>query len=49
MPDTLTIAAIDVIPVRLPLREPFVVAYGAFPDVPSVLVRVTTEAGQSGW
>ncbi len=49
MNDALTIAAIDVIPVRLPLREPFVVAYGAFPDVPSVLVRVTTEAGQIGW
>lgn len=45
----LTIAAIDVIPVRLPLREPFVIAYASYPDVLSVLVRVRTADGAEGW
>jgi L-alanine-DL-glutamate epimerase-like enolase superfamily enzyme len=45
----LTIAAIDVIPVRLPLREPFVIAYATYPDVLSVLVRLRTADGLTGW
>nr|MBA3415089.1 dipeptide epimerase [Chloroflexia bacterium] len=45
----LRIAAIDVVPVRLPLREPFVVAYATYPDVLSVLVRVRTQDGAEGW
>lgn len=45
----LTIASIDIIPVRLPLTEPFVISYGTYPDVPSVLVRITTSDGQTGW
>jgi L-alanine-DL-glutamate epimerase-like enolase superfamily enzyme len=43
------ISAIDIIPVRLPLREPFVIAYGVYPDVQSVLVRVRTDDGAEGW
>lgn len=43
------IATIDVIPVRLPLREPFVISYGTYPDVLSVLVRVTAGDGLVGW
>jgi L-alanine-DL-glutamate epimerase-like enolase superfamily enzyme len=45
----LRIAAIDVVPVRLPLREPFVIAYASYADVLSVLVRVRTEDGAEGW
>jgi L-alanine-DL-glutamate epimerase-like enolase superfamily enzyme len=43
------ISTIDVIPVRLPLREPFVIAYATYPDVQSVLVRVRTAEGDVGW
>jgi L-Ala-D/L-Glu epimerase len=45
----LTIAAIDVIPVRLPLREPFVIAYATAYDTPSILVRLRTGDGAEGW
>lgn len=43
------IVSIDVIPIRLPLHEPFVIAYATYPDMPSVLVRVQTEDGAEGW
>ncbi|HEY7033292.1 MAG TPA: dipeptide epimerase [Thermomicrobiales bacterium] len=43
------VATIDVIPVKLPLREPFVISYATYPDVLSVLVRVTTGDGLVGW
>ena len=43
------IASIDIIPVRLPLREPFVVAYASYPDTLSVLVRIRTRDGAEGW
>jgi L-alanine-DL-glutamate epimerase-like enolase superfamily enzyme len=46
---SLTITKIDVIPARLPLHEPFVISYGTFPDVPTVLVRVETSDGLVGW
>ena len=49
MADSLTISSIDIIPVRLPLREPFVIAYATYPDVLSVLVRVRTAGGAEGW
>ena len=45
----LTIASVEVVPVRLPLREPFAIAYATYPDVPTVLVRVTTTGGALGW
>jgi L-alanine-DL-glutamate epimerase-like enolase superfamily enzyme len=47
--DPLTIVAVDVFAVRLPLREPFVIAYGVFPDVPTVIVRIRTTDGVEGW
>jgi len=47
--DRLTIASIEIIPVRLPLWEPFVVAYASYADVPTVLVRITTGEGLVGW
>jgi L-alanine-DL-glutamate epimerase-like enolase superfamily enzyme len=43
------IAAVEIIPVRLPLREPFVVAYASYPDTLSVIVRVRTKEGAEGW
>jgi L-alanine-DL-glutamate epimerase-like enolase superfamily enzyme len=49
MTTPLTIAAVEIVPVRLPLREPFVISYGTFPDVPTVLVRIRTGDGLEGW
>jgi L-alanine-DL-glutamate epimerase-like enolase superfamily enzyme len=49
MADGLRIATIDVIPAKLPLREPFVISYGTYADVLSVLVRITTSEGVVGW
>jgi L-alanine-DL-glutamate epimerase-like enolase superfamily enzyme len=46
---SLTITKIDVFPIRLPLHEPFVISYGTFPDVPTVLVRLETSDGYVGW
>lgn len=43
------ISSVEVIPVKLPLREPFVIAYATYPDVLSVLVRVRTVDGAEGW
>ena len=43
------IASVEVIPVRLPLREPFVVAYATYPDTLSVIVRIRTKDGMEGW
>ena len=43
------IRQIEIIPCRLPLREPFVIAYARQDDIPTVLVRVTTEGGLTGW
>jgi L-alanine-DL-glutamate epimerase-like enolase superfamily enzyme len=48
-PVPLTIASVEVIPVRLPLREPFVVAYGTISHVESVLVRLRSANGAEGW
>lgn len=45
----LRIRQVEVIPVRLPLTEPFVISYATYPDVLSVLVRVTTDDGAVGW
>ena len=43
------IARIEVIPARLPLREPFVIAYARQEDIPTVFVRITTHGGLVGW
>lgn len=45
----LRIKRIEVIPARLPLREPFVVAYASQPDIPTIFVRMTTSDGAIGW
>jgi L-alanine-DL-glutamate epimerase-like enolase superfamily enzyme len=43
------VSAIEIIPVCLPLREPFVIANATYPDVLSVLVRIRTRDGAEGW
>ena len=45
----LTIARIEIFPIRLPLHEPFVIAYAEQHDIPTVLVRITTKDGAVGW
>ncbi|MEZ4533288.1 MAG: hypothetical protein R2855_19995, partial [Thermomicrobiales bacterium] len=43
------IVSIEVIPIELPLIEPFIISYGAAAGVESVLVRITDRAGNTGW
>ena len=43
------ITGVEIIPVKLPLLEPFVVSYGTFPDLATVLVRLETDGGLTGW
>lgn len=43
------ITGVELIPIRLPLVEPFIISYGTFPDVESVLVRIETDTGTTGW
>lgn len=35
--------------IRLPLREPFIVAYARWDSMPSVLLELETESGMIGW
>ncbi|MGE3796645.1 MAG: mandelate racemase/muconate lactonizing enzyme family protein [Thermomicrobiales bacterium] len=44
-----TIERIDVVPVRLPLIEPFAIAYATYTHTSSVLLRVTLASGETGW
>lgn len=43
------ISCVEIVPVRLPLREPFVISYATYPDTRSVIVRLTTADGAVGW
>lgn len=43
------IVKIEIIPIELPLIEPFIISYGASAKVESVLVRLTDRAGNTGW
>jgi L-alanine-DL-glutamate epimerase-like enolase superfamily enzyme len=43
------IRQIEIFPIRLALHEPFVVSYATADDVPTVLVRITTDDGAIGW
>ena len=45
----LTISRIDLWAVRLPLHEPFVVSYVSQADVPTIIVRLQTSDGITGW
>src|SRR5918993_485439 len=46
---TVRITGVEIVPVKLPLLEPFVVSYGTFPALATVLVRVETDGGLIGW
>lgn len=43
------ISEIEVFAIRLPLREPFVISYARFVDMPSIIVKVTTDTGHIGY
>ncbi len=43
------IARIEIIPIRLPLADPFVIAYASYSNVQSVLVKITSASGAVGW
>ncbi len=45
----LPITGIEIWAVRLPLIEPFVIAYGTFPDVPTIIVQLHSRDGLTGW
>jgi L-alanine-DL-glutamate epimerase-like enolase superfamily enzyme len=43
------IVKIEIVPIELPLIEPFIISYGTAAGVESVLVRITDRAGNTGW
>ena len=43
------ITEIEVFAIRLPLIEPFVISYASFDDMPSIIVKVTTDTGHIGY
>lgn len=43
------ITEIEVFAIRLPLYEPFVISYGRFDDMPSIIVKITTDTGHVGY
>lgn len=43
------IAKIDIHLIDLPLIEPFIISYGTYPSMPSIIVKLTTECGLVGW
>ncbi len=40
---------IEIFAIRLPLIEPFIISYGIYPDMPSIIVKLTTEDGIVGY
>lgn len=45
----MTVVKAEVFAVRLPMHQPFIVSYGRFDDMPSILLKITTEDGVEGW
>lgn len=43
------ITEVEVFAIRLPLYEPFVISYGSFDDMPSIIVKITTDSGHVGY
>lgn len=43
------ITEIEVFAIRLPLREPFIISYARFDDMPSIIVKITTDTGHIGY
>lgn len=43
------ITEIEVFAIRLPLIEPFVISYASYDDMPSIIVKITTDTGHIGY
>ncbi|WP_342527548.1 dipeptide epimerase [Chryseomicrobium sp. FSL W7-1435] len=43
------ITQVDVYAIRLPLITPFIVSYHSYPDMPSIIVKLTTDEGIVGY
>ncbi|GKV69207.1 dipeptide epimerase [Sporosarcina sp. NCCP-2716] len=43
------ITSIEVISVRLPLKTPFIISYHTYVDMPSIIVKVHTDTGLTGY
>ncbi|MEK4228091.1 mandelate racemase/muconate lactonizing enzyme family protein [Solibacillus sp. FSL H8-0538] len=43
------IKSIEINCIELPLIEPFIVSYATYPNMPSIIVKMTTECGLVGW
>ncbi|MDV6379163.1 dipeptide epimerase [Sporosarcina sp. GW1-11] len=43
------ITEIEVFAIRLPLYEPFVISYATYDDMPSIIVKLTTDTGHIGY
>ena len=39
------IKEIEIFAIRLPLHEPFVISYATYDDMPSIIVKLTTDTG----
>lgn len=39
----------EIFAIRLPLHQPFIVSYGRFDDMPSILLKLTASDGSIGW
>jgi len=45
----LKITEIEVFAIRLPLYEPFIISYARYDDMPSIIVKITTDTGHIGY
>lgn len=45
----MNIQKIEIFSVDFPLVKPFIVSYGTFPVMPSIIVKLTTSEGFIGW
>ncbi|MER2109275.1 MAG: dipeptide epimerase, partial [Solibacillus sp.] len=43
------IKTIELFNIELPLIEPFIVSYGTYPNMPSIIVKITSQCGLVGW
>ena len=43
------IKSIEIFKIELPLIEPFIVSYATYPNMPSIITKLTTECGIVGW
>ncbi|WP_301109141.1 mandelate racemase/muconate lactonizing enzyme family protein [Sporosarcina sp.] len=43
------IKELEIFAIRLPLIEPFVISYGTYHDMPSIIVKLTTDTGHIGY